>query len=150
MQIRAGKFRGPFGQPTFLRTKVRAPFARSRHAKQMPATSSVASSGAKASRKRSGPCKPFLRCTRRGCRSAPTATAKQIPQWGRGCPKDGCGENRGSGVSCTKYCLGGFSPLIPLPARCTSAGRDGNREAGSMQLKVGQASRLPSQPWLIG
>jgi len=38
------------------------------------ATSSAASSGAKASRKRSGPCEPFRRCTRRGCRSATTAT----------------------------------------------------------------------------
>src|SRR6266516_6799234 len=42
------------------------------------ATSSAASSGAKASRKRSGPCEPFRRCTRRGCRSATTATTKQI------------------------------------------------------------------------
>src|SRR5437867_2900555 len=42
------------------------------------ATSSAASSGAKASPKRSGPCEPFRRCTRRGCRSATTATAKQI------------------------------------------------------------------------
>ncbi len=41
------------------------------------ATSSAASSGAKASRKPSGPCEPFRRCTRRGCRSATTATAKQ-------------------------------------------------------------------------
>ena len=37
-----------------------------------------ACSGAKASRKPSGPCEPFRRCTRRGCRSATTATAKQI------------------------------------------------------------------------
>ena len=42
------------------------------------ATSSAASSGAKASRKRSGPCEAFRRCTRRGCRSATTATDKQI------------------------------------------------------------------------
>src|SRR5437660_10250499 len=42
------------------------------------ATSSAASSGAKASRKRCGTCEPFRRCTRRGCRSATTATAKQI------------------------------------------------------------------------
>ena len=40
---------------------------------------SAASSGAKASRKRSAPCAPFRRCTRRGCRSATTATAKQMP-----------------------------------------------------------------------
>src|SRR5207249_8021349 len=42
------------------------------------ATSSAAFSGAKASRKRSGPCEPFRRCTRLGCRSATTTTAKQI------------------------------------------------------------------------
>src|SRR5438309_11557339 len=42
------------------------------------ATSSAASSGAKASRKPSGPCESFRRCTRRGCRSATTATAKQL------------------------------------------------------------------------
>src|SRR6266496_4597557 len=38
----------------------------------------AACSGAKASRKPSGPCEPFRRCTRRGCRSATTATAKHI------------------------------------------------------------------------
>ena len=41
-------------------------------------TSSAASSGAKASSKPSGTCESFRRCTRRGCRSATTATAKQI------------------------------------------------------------------------
>ena len=47
-------------------------------AKHVPATSSAASSGAKTSSKRSGRCDPFRRCTRRGCRSATTATAKKI------------------------------------------------------------------------
>ena len=57
-----------------LRWRVSVYRGRTRRA----ATSSAASSGAKASRKRSGPCEAFRRCTRRGCRSATTATDKQI------------------------------------------------------------------------
>src|SRR5439155_14016892 len=57
-------------------TALAVPWKRGRT--RRAATSRAASSGAKASRKAIGPCEPFRRRARRGCRSAATATAKQI------------------------------------------------------------------------
>src|SRR5262245_26989708 len=89
------------------------------------ATSSAACSGARTFLRQRDPREPFRRCTRRGCRSATTATI-QCAKHVHG------GEGQGEGDRCMKSlhfcfaerakvlpasCRQCFAPIV-LPARC--------------------------------